>query len=75
MINLGVHCFWHEEDSVTLTSKGYLWTYPGKQLAPNSVCVMPELVEYSNEEMLICHAICTDYPYRYKELTGVSHVT
>jgi hypothetical protein len=25
----GIHCFYHEEDSVTLTSKGYIWCYPG----------------------------------------------
>lgn len=29
LINLGAHCFWHEEDTVTLTSEGYIWCYPG----------------------------------------------
>ena len=37
-----VHCFWHQEDDVTLTSKGYLWTYPNKQLTPKSIAVLPE---------------------------------
>lgn len=23
-----IHCFWHENDLVTLTSKGYVWKYP-----------------------------------------------
>ena len=23
-----IHCFWHEDDLVTLTSKGYVWKYP-----------------------------------------------
>ena len=23
-----VHCFWHEDDKVTLTSKGFIWKYP-----------------------------------------------
>ena len=36
------HCFWHQEDDVTLTSEGYLWTYPGKQLTSNSIAVLPE---------------------------------
>ena len=31
-INSLIHCFWHQEDDVTLTSRGYLWTYSGKQL-------------------------------------------
>ena len=70
MINLGVHCFWHQEDDVAITSKGHIWTYPGRQLTSNSICVMPELTKYSPEEMQICHAICTDYPYQYRDLIG-----
>ena len=23
-----IHCFWHENDSVALTSKGFVWKYP-----------------------------------------------
>jgi hypothetical protein len=43
MIDNGrTHCFWHQEDDVTLTSEGYLWTYPGKQLTSNSIAVLPE---------------------------------
>ena len=37
-----IHCFWHQEDDVTLTSEGYLWTYPGKDLTKNSIVVLPE---------------------------------
>ena len=36
-----IHCFFHQEDDVTLTTEDYLWTYPGKQLTSNSICVMP----------------------------------
>ena len=25
------HYFWHQEDDYTITSKGYIWTYPGKK--------------------------------------------
>ena len=35
--------FWHQEDDVTLTSKNYIWAYPGKQPIKNSVAVMPEI--------------------------------
>ena len=34
--------FWHQEDDYTLTSNGYIWTYPGKILTPKSICVLPE---------------------------------
>lgn len=26
--NPEIHCFWHENDKVTLTSKGFVWKYP-----------------------------------------------
>ncbi len=42
--NNKIHCFWHQEDDVTITSKGYLWTYPNRQLTPKSIAVLPEMV-------------------------------
>ena len=30
-----IHYFWHQEDDITLTSKEYIWAYPGKQLNQN----------------------------------------
>jgi hypothetical protein len=29
LMSAGLHCFWHEEDKLTLTSQGYMWCYPG----------------------------------------------
>jgi glycerophosphoryl diester phosphodiesterase len=26
---LNAHCFWHQTDTVTITSNGYIWCYPG----------------------------------------------
>ena len=26
-----IHCFWHQRDDYTLTSKGYIWAYPQKK--------------------------------------------
>lgn len=28
LLDMGAHCFWHQQDTVTLTSKGYIWCYP-----------------------------------------------
>lgn len=36
------HFFYHQDDDAVITSTGYLWTYPGRQLTPLSICVMPE---------------------------------
>jgi len=58
------HYFWHQEDDITLTSFNILWTYPGKPLTKDSVCVMPEL---NNEEITQeIHGICSDYIEKYK---------
>lgn len=30
LMDLGAHVFWHQEDTVTLTSHRYIWCYPGQ---------------------------------------------
>ncbi len=50
--------FWHEEDKVVLTSKGYFWNYPGTKLSKNSICVLPEK---NDEKNLDCAGICSDF--------------
>lgn len=55
-------CFWHQEDDVTLTSNGYIWTYPGKPLTSNSICVLPELNDQQNID---CAGICSDFIMNY----------
>ena len=56
--------FWHEEDTVTLTTFGHIWAYPGKQPINNSIAVMPEI---HNEEITQCKGICSDYIENYKK--------
>jgi len=58
------HFFWHEEDTLTLTSRGFIWVYPGKQPVKNSIAVMPEL---HKDDVSECFGICTDYAYQYKK--------
>ena len=55
-----INCFWHQEDDYTITSKNFIWVYPGKELLKNSICVMPERANYSKEELKICYGICSD---------------
>ena len=60
----GYNYFWHQEDYYTLTSKNYIWTYPGKTYKKNSVIVMPEWEKSVNWDKLKasnCYAICSDY--------------
>lgn len=64
----GFNYFWHQEDHFTLTSKNYIWTYPGQDYRSNSVVVMPEISYLKEKESLKdiitweCYGVCTDYP-------------
>lgn len=54
--------FWHQTDDFTLTSKGYFWTYPGKELTSNSICVTNEkLLSFEDFFCIKSYAICSDY--------------
>ena len=57
-----INCFWHQKDDITLTSKGYIWAYPGKQPIKNSIAVMPEIY---NDDLDKCIGICSDYISNY----------
>jgi hypothetical protein len=63
MKKYAIHYFWHEEDTIALTSKNYIWAYPGKQPIKRSIAVMPEI---HNEDISNCIGICSDYITRYK---------
>ena len=68
-INAG-HCphfFWHETDTVTLTSHGILWTFPRRPLTSMSIAVLPELSNYTDREFSKCLGICTDLCDQYKK--------
>jgi hypothetical protein len=65
LLELGAHCFFHQNDPVTLTSKQYIWTYPTQPLTEKSICVLPELQTIDVDG---CAGVCSDYIIRYKEL-------
>lgn len=58
-------CFFHDNDDCVLTSKGNIWTYPGKLLTDRSICVMPERVKDNKYDTTNCLGICSDYVSRY----------
>ena len=61
--DIKLNYFWHENDTYTLTSKGFIWAYPGKPLNEFSVMVLPEWEDetLSNVKDAQCYAVCTDY--------------
>jgi len=71
--NYHIHCFWHQEDDVTLTSRGFFWTYPGKQLTKKSILLAPDLDSKKYEPIRLiddCFGICSNYVERYKGIYG-----
>mgnify|MGYP001307766934 CR=1 FL=1 len=62
MIKEEIQCFWHQEDDYTITSKGFIWTYPGKKLFLKSICVLPEKFNYKK---IKCSGICSDFIEKY----------
>ena len=59
-----VNYFWHENDTLALTSQNYVWAYPGKQPIKDSIAVLPEL---HGDTLESCMGICSDYVERYKK--------
>lgn len=58
-----VNYFWHQEDTLTLTSRNHIWVYPGKQPIKGSVAVMPEI---NNDDITGCFGVCSDIIEKYK---------
>jgi hypothetical protein len=57
--------FWHDTDTLTITSKGFLWAYPGKQPIKESIAVLPELYK---DDVSSCIGICSDFISNYNHM-------
>lgn len=54
-----INFFWHQTDDITITSKGFLWTYPGKALSGYSIAVMPEIEPFEGFDR--AYGVCSDF--------------
>jgi len=59
MLKQNINCFWHQNDDFTLTSSGYIWTYPNKMVLDNSIIVDND--PNWKEKNYQCYGICSDY--------------
>lgn len=66
MLENNIHCFWHQEDHRTITSNGFIWTYEGYALGKKSIACW--MNAEGNFPSSIVFGICTDYPYKVKEI-------
>lgn len=58
-----INCFYHNVDDYVITSKGFIWTYPGKPLMNKSIAVLPE--QFPDWDLSQAIGICTDFPNLY----------
>tara|TARA_R110000824_G_scaffold315257_1_gene502360 strand:+ start:19785 stop:20219 length:435 start_codon:yes stop_codon:yes gene_type:complete len=61
MLQHNVHCFWHQTDDYTITSRGYIWTFPNKPVCKKSIIVCHSLEETKHYANLDIAGVCSDY--------------
>lgn len=71
-LNTDLHCFYHTYEDWVLTSKNYVWAYPGKKALPLSKCinVCPEKYESHLSAIEVIRnfsGVCSDYIEEIKE--------
>lgn len=62
-MNTDFNYFWHDLDKFTITSKGYIWSYP--DFINNSITVVKQKINKLPSNIL---GVCTDYVYFYENL-------
>jgi hypothetical protein len=70
-LKYNLNCFWHDTDDYTMTSKGYVWAYPGKESVGNlCIGVMPEKFWPPGDTIINkkFFGICTDIPIAYQDI-------
>jgi len=58
-----IHWFWHETDQMTLTSRGYIWCFPGHEIEGG---IMVDHGQFIPNKINVA-GVCTDNPMRWRE--------
>jgi hypothetical protein len=64
LLNTDINWFWHENDKMTITSKGNIWCYPGTYVKNGITVIFNDSKKYDIPDY--CLGICTDYPTNYR---------
>ena len=69
LTNHSLNYFWHQSDDYVITSKKYIWVFPGRDLIRGSIAVLPETWKSSKstKQMTTAFGICTDYPETFRK--------
>lgn len=65
--NHKIHCFWHQKDNYTITSKKIIWNYPGSLATDKSIILNIGPISKNNQfsNKTICAGVCSDYIEEY----------
>lgn len=63
LLKLGAHCFWHQNDDYTLTSRRYIWTYPEKSTMTGPMIIVMKTNDVITQQ---CSGICSDYVNEFR---------
>lgn len=72
LVEAGIHCFFHDRDECTLTSRGFIWTYPGKQITPMSICLFPSVNEFYPHMAGVCSDEIVQYKKMFEKCRGTN---
>ena len=65
LLELGAHTFWHQQDTVTLTSRGYIWCYPDVYPIDKRAIWLDFEDKFTDLELVGGWGLCSDrYPMR-----------
>lgn len=59
-----IHWFWHETDQLTLTSRGYVWCFPGHEIGGGIMVDCEQKVPIG----ITLLGVCTDNPIKWSEM-------
>jgi hypothetical protein len=69
-----INFFWHDRDKYTMTSMGYIWSFPGEKIIKNSIILFPENYPESRNEIIFSSGICSDYIAFYKVYKNIEKI-
>lgn len=66
LLDIGAHCFFHQRDDYTVTSRGIIWAYPGQKGDKNTVCVHPH--ELDIDDVKKFYGVCANNIKDYEDI-------
>ena len=69
-----INFFWHDRDKYTITSMGYIWSFPGEKMVKNSIMLFPENYPKNEDQILLSSGICSDYVANYEIYKNIEKI-